>query len=185
MIDKAFKLLVASVVLAIVSGFFNPGEYASRCTTTTVANLTYLSNTLAIRVANEISSAAKKFSIIDPLHAGGFIQRAASQRLLTAQQASVMDDLDTDHAPTNTKKRALVDDFVKKMGGKRTLQRILIANNGMAATKAILSMRQWAYMVLGKASIRINMEIYTTTSTLARSVCSIVSPDTDGAGCFT
>lgn len=84
-----------------------------------------------------------------------------------------MDDLDTDHAPTNTKKRALVDDFVKKMGGKRTLQRILIANNGMAATKAILSMRQWAYMVLGKASIRINMEIDTTTSTLARSVCSI------------
>lgn len=64
-----------------------------------------------------------------------------------------MDDLDTDHAPTNTKKRALVDDFVKKMGGKRTLQRILIANNGMAATKAILSMRQWAYMVLGEASL--------------------------------
>jgi len=35
------------------------------------------------------------------------------------------------------------------MGGKRSLQRILIANNGMAATKAILSMRQWAYMTLG------------------------------------
>jgi biotin carboxylase len=35
------------------------------------------------------------------------------------------------------------------MGGKRVLQRVLIANNGMAATKAILSMRQWAYMTLG------------------------------------
>jgi len=42
-----------------------------------------------------------------------------------------------------------VDTFVQKMGGKRSLQRILIANNGMAATKAILSMRQWAYMTLG------------------------------------
>jgi acetyl-CoA carboxylase/biotin carboxylase 1 len=47
------------------------------------------------------------------------------------------------------KKRATVDTFVQKMGGKRSLQRILIANNGMAATKAILSMRQWAYMTLG------------------------------------
>eukprot|EP01033_Poteriospumella_lacustris_P003046 gene3046-2231_t len=35
------------------------------------------------------------------------------------------------------------------MGGKRVIQRILIANNGMAATKSILSMRQWAYTVLG------------------------------------
>lgn len=49
----------------------------------------------------------------------------------------------------NQKKRAVVENFVKNHGGKRMLQRILIANNGMAATKAILSMRQWAYMVLG------------------------------------
>jgi len=42
-----------------------------------------------------------------------------------------------------------MENYVKKMGGKRTLHRILIANNGMAATKAIQSMRQWAYMVLG------------------------------------
>jgi acetyl-CoA carboxylase/biotin carboxylase 1 len=46
-------------------------------------------------------------------------------------------------------KRLLLDSFVKRMDGKRTIQRILVANNGMAATKAILSMRQWAYMVLG------------------------------------
>ncbi len=63
----------------------------------------------------------------------------------------MIDDIDADIGPlVSTKKRVLVDEFVKKMGGKRTLQRILIANNGMAATKAILSMRQWAYMVLGK-----------------------------------
>jgi len=47
------------------------------------------------------------------------------------------------------KKRKTVDTFVKKMGGKRTIQRVLIANNGMAATKAIMSMRQWAYVHLG------------------------------------
>lgn len=49
----------------------------------------------------------------------------------------------------SAKKRGVVDQFVAKMGGKRTIQRILIANNGMAATKAIMSIRQWAYMVLG------------------------------------
>ena len=46
-------------------------------------------------------------------------------------------------------KRQLIQDFVTKSGGKRVIQRVLIANNGMAATKAILSLRQWAYMTLG------------------------------------
>ena len=32
------------------------------------------------------------------------------------------------------------------------IKKILIANNGMAATKSILSMRQWAYMELGDES---------------------------------
>ena len=49
----------------------------------------------------------------------------------------------------NAKKRGVVEAFVKKVDGKRVIQRILIANNGMAATKSILSMRQWAYMTLG------------------------------------
>lgn len=61
---------------------------------------------------------------------------------------ATMDEVETGPM-LNTKKRALVEDFVKGMGGKRVLQRVLIANNGMAATKAILSMRQWAYMTLG------------------------------------
>jgi len=39
--------------------------------------------------------------------------------------------------------------YVEKYGGNRPLRRILIANNGMAATKAMLSMRQWAYVELG------------------------------------
>ena len=40
-------------------------------------------------------------------------------------------------------------DYVKARGGDRPIRKILIANNGMAATKSILSMRQWAYMELG------------------------------------
>eukprot|EP00968_Pinguiococcus_pyrenoidosus_P019369 scaffold2107_cov222-Pinguiococcus_pyrenoidosus.AAC.7 len=43
-------------------------------------------------------------------------------------------------------------EYVKERGGKRVIRKILIANNGMAATKAILSMRQWAYMTLGDES---------------------------------
>ena len=49
----------------------------------------------------------------------------------------------------NIKNREKVQTFVDKMGGKRPIQRVLIANNGMAATKSIMSMRQWAYVTLG------------------------------------
>lgn len=38
---------------------------------------------------------------------------------------------------------------MKARGGSRPIRSILIANNGMAATKSILSMRQWSYMELG------------------------------------
>eukprot|EP00611_Tribonema_gayanum_P027946 TRINITY_DN7039_c0_g2_i3.p1 TRINITY_DN7039_c0_g2~~TRINITY_DN7039_c0_g2_i3.p1 ORF type:complete len:208 (+),score=36.58 TRINITY_DN7039_c0_g2_i3:197-820(+) len=39
--------------------------------------------------------------------------------------------------------------YVEKHGGSLPIRKILIANNGMAATKAILSMRQWCYLELG------------------------------------
>ena len=42
-----------------------------------------------------------------------------------------------------------LEDYVKARGGNRVIKKVLIANNGMAATKSILSMRQWAYMELG------------------------------------
>lgn len=64
--------------------------------------------------------------------------------------SSIIDDGEIESGPTlSAKNRAIVEQFVKKMGGKRPIQRILIANNGMAATKSILSMRQWAYTVFG------------------------------------
>jgi len=42
-----------------------------------------------------------------------------------------------------------LEDYVASRGGDRPIRKVLIANNGMAATKSILSMRQWAYMELG------------------------------------
>ena len=42
-----------------------------------------------------------------------------------------------------------IEEFVKEHGGLRVIKRILIANNGMAATKAILSMRQFAFTEFG------------------------------------
>mmetsp|Transcript_26896 Transcript_26896/g.75736 ORF Transcript_26896/g.75736 Transcript_26896/m.75736 type:complete len:317 (+) Transcript_26896:457-1407(+) len=42
-----------------------------------------------------------------------------------------------------------MDKFVERMGGTRPIHKILIANNGMAAAKCILSMRRWAYLALG------------------------------------
>mmetsp|Transcript_38039 Transcript_38039/g.93045 ORF Transcript_38039/g.93045 Transcript_38039/m.93045 type:complete len:2078 (+) Transcript_38039:68-6301(+) len=44
-----------------------------------------------------------------------------------------------------------LEEFVKQHGGKRAIRRILLANNGMAATKAIMSMRKWAFLTLGSA----------------------------------
>lgn len=63
--------------------------------------------------------------------------------------ATVVDDAESG-VQLNEHKRSIVENFVRKQGGKRVIQRILIANNGMAATKSILSMRQWAYMNLGR-----------------------------------
>ena len=38
-----------------------------------------------------------------------------------------------------------IEEYVKARGGNLPIKKVLIANNGMAATKSILSMRQWAY----------------------------------------
>ncbi|CAM9784029.1 unnamed protein product [Choristocarpus tenellus] len=40
-------------------------------------------------------------------------------------------------------------DYIKSRGGNLPIRKVLIANNGMAGTKAILSMRQWCYLELG------------------------------------
>ena len=42
-----------------------------------------------------------------------------------------------------------VEEFVKARGGKRALKKVLIANNGIGAVKAIRSIRRWAYEIFG------------------------------------
>jgi hypothetical protein len=42
-----------------------------------------------------------------------------------------------------------LEKFVAKYRGNRVIQRILIANNGIAAVKEIRSIRKWAYEVFG------------------------------------
>jgi len=54
-----------------------------------------------------------------------------------------------DAAVTKADAAKKLEEYVFSKGGNKVLRKILIANNGMAATKAILSMRQWAYLELG------------------------------------
>lgn len=40
---------------------------------------------------------------------------------------------------------ATTEEFVKRFGGNRVIQRVLIANNGIAAVKCMRSIRRWSY----------------------------------------
>jgi len=60
-----------------------------------------------------------------------------------APKASVVSEPETQTA------KATLEEYVKSRGGNRPIKRVLIANNGMAATKAMLSMKQWAFLTLG------------------------------------
>jgi hypothetical protein len=44
-----------------------------------------------------------------------------------------------------------VDSYVRELGGPKSvvIEKVLIANNGVAAVKAIRSIRKWAYEVFG------------------------------------
>src|SRR5262249_19489313 len=44
-------------------------------------------------------------------------------------------------------------DFVKLMSGSTPISRVLIANNGIAAVKAIRSIKKWAYETLGSDKV--------------------------------
>jgi hypothetical protein len=44
--------------------------------------------------------------------------------------ATTLDDVEVERLASSSRKRGVVDDFVKKMGGKRSIQKVLIANNG-------------------------------------------------------
>ena len=42
---------------------------------------------------------------------------------------------------------ATPEEFVKKFGGTKTINKVLIANNGIAAVKCMRSIRRWSYEV--------------------------------------
>ena len=44
---------------------------------------------------------------------------------------------------------AMYTEWVKKCGGDRPIRRVLVANNGMAAAKFILSIRNWLFETFG------------------------------------
>jgi hypothetical protein len=44
---------------------------------------------------------------------------------------------------------ASIEEYVRKLGGHRPIRKVLIANNGIAAVKAIRSIRRWAYETFG------------------------------------
>jgi hypothetical protein len=47
--------------------------------------------------------------------------------------------------------RDVIAQYTSKRGGKRVIEKILIANNGIAAVKAIRSMRKWAFEQFGNS----------------------------------
>ena len=51
------------------------------------------------------------------------------------------------------KKTDAMTTYIKEHGGSLPIRKILIANNGMAGTKAILSMRQWCYLEVSDLSL--------------------------------
>ncbi len=44
-------------------------------------------------------------------------------------------------------------EFVRRYGGKRSIEKILVANNGIGAVKFIRSVRRWAYEVFGTEKV--------------------------------
>ena len=61
----------------------------------------------------------------------------------------VEDDFASSRAGSIHQDVTSLEEYVKARGGNRVIRKVLIANNGMAATKSIISMRRWAYMELG------------------------------------
>ena len=56
---------------------------------------------------------------------------------------------------------ATPEEFVNKCGGKRVINKILIANNGIAAVKCIRSIRRWSYENFGsERAIRVRFISY-------------------------
>jgi len=83
-------------------------------------------------------------AICRPSGGRGPLRYAALPGDISAKAVSAPADTAIDTTSTEALAR-----YVAAHGGKRVIRKVLIANNGMAATKAIISMRRWAYNELG------------------------------------
>jgi acetyl-CoA carboxylase/biotin carboxylase 1 len=82
----------------------------------------------------------------ESLHADSPGDRSGLPEMVATE--ATMDDL-TQYYEGSASLDERMKDYVMKRGGDRVIRRILIANNGMAATKSIMSIRQWGYNTFG------------------------------------
>eukprot|EP00931_Biecheleriopsis_adriatica_P052507 TRINITY_DN3055_c0_g1_i3.p1 TRINITY_DN3055_c0_g1~~TRINITY_DN3055_c0_g1_i3.p1 ORF type:complete len:2157 (-),score=543.39 TRINITY_DN3055_c0_g1_i3:77-6547(-) len=115
----------------------------------------------AHKAATDGVVSAKGHSATGAATLGGLLAGAASRQKKTRRQGqgslltsvttckatAVMEKEESSSTSVDPVKK--LEEYVKAKGGNKVLKKILIANNGMAATKAIISMRQWAYLELG------------------------------------
>ena len=78
------------------------------------------------------------------LGAGSLSTGSGASRVRTASGADVHAEASSSSSSLNTFTKMSLDEYVKAKGGNRTINKILIANNGIAAVKAIRSMRRSA-----------------------------------------
>lgn len=81
----------------------------------------------------------------------GSISRSSNNNLSSAATSSSSSPMNRVISQNFHRRFASVQEFVSELGGahKRVIEKVLIANNGVAAVKAIRSIRKWAYDVFG------------------------------------
>jgi len=103
--------------------------------------VTYLATAIAVTAAfttNANTAFLSKGAALAPKGVGSLAQNSfISRPMSTSDEAIPASHIDA------------IDEYVESRGGDRAIKKILIANNGMAATKCIMSLRQWAYMEFG------------------------------------
>lgn len=60
-----------------------------------------------------------------------------------------MEGLAASQLPGGASKFSNLGEYLSHLGGRRAIKKVLIANNGIAAVKAIRSIRRWAYETFG------------------------------------
>eukprot|EP00964_Phaeocystis_antarctica_P150886 scaffold118409_cov60-Phaeocystis_antarctica.AAC.1 len=120
---SAMLLAVCPLVAALQTGFGRPG----------------------LVQAPSVSTGPARFAAASPYSSA---RLPAAVSMIATDKSPVVDDL-TKYYEGDAPLEERMWEYVKKRGGDRLIRRILIANNGMAATKSIMSIRQWAYETFG------------------------------------